>query len=134
MEFKIETIDQLDGLAEELIQHFKHNIILLEGDLGAGKTTLIKSILKKLGSTDEVSSPTFSIVNEYETSNGKIFHFDLYRIKSTEEALDFGVEEYLDSKNYCFIEWPDVILDLLPEEFHRIKIKSEEGLRTINFS
>lgn len=134
MDFKIDSIEELDGLAKELISHFQYDIVLFEGDLGAGKTTLIKSIVKNLGGKDEVSSPTFSIVNEYDVDKSQVFHFDLYRIKSTEEAMDFGIEEYLDSGKRCFIEWPDVILDLLPTDFHRIKIKSEEGLRTINFS
>jgi len=86
-----------------------------------------------MGSEDEASSPTFSIVNEYETEIGKVFHFDFYRIKSEEEAMDFGVDEYLYSGSYCFIEWPERIENLIPEEFHTVKIISENGKRIITF-
>ena len=91
-------------------------------------------MVKELGSRDEVSSPTFSIVNEYSIPNDKVFHFDLYRVKSEDEALDFGVEEYLDSGRFCFIEWPEIIMDLLEDNYHTIKIISEAGQRTIIFS
>lgn len=134
MKAEIHSLEELDALAKEIISLLKHKIVLFEGDLGAGKTTFIKTLTKELGSTDDVSSPTFSIVNEYEIPAGKIYHFDLYRIQSEDEALDFGMEEYLDSGNYCFIEWPDIIKDLLSEEFHTIKISSEAGQRTIIFS
>lgn len=133
MNFLIKNTDELPVVAKELISKFKHKIILFEGELGAGKTTLIKELVKQLGSEDEVSSPTFSIVNEYDSRNGKIFHFDFYRIKSEEEALDFGTEEYLDSGNWCFIEWPDKIKNLLFDDFHKIKIISEDDTRNIIF-
>lgn len=133
MKFIVNSLDELSELSKKLLTLFKHKIILFEGDLGAGKTTLIKSLIKEMGSEDEVSSPTFSIVNEYDSKAGKIYHFDFYRIKSEEEAMDFGTEEYLDSGNFCFIEWPDRISDLLPDEFHTIKIIAEEIKRTIFF-
>lgn len=133
MNFLIKNTDELPVVAKELVSKFKHKIVLFEGELGAGKTTLIKELVKQLGSTDEASSPTFSIVNEYDSPNGKIFHFDFYRIKSEEEALDFGTEEYLDSGNWCFIEWPDKIENLLFDDFHKIKIISEDGTRNIIF-
>lgn len=134
MRTEIHSLDELDALAQKIISQLKHKIILFEGDMGAGKTTFIKSLAKELGSKDEVSSPTFSIVNEYSIPNDKIFHFDLYRIQSEEEALDFGVEEYLDSGNYCLIEWPEIILDLLDDNYHSIKIIANEVQRTVIFS
>src|SRR5690606_9036825 len=111
MKMEIHSLEQLDFLVRKLIPEVKHKIVVFEGDLGAGKTTFIKSLVKELGSKDEVSSPTFSIVNEYSIPNVKVFHFDLYRVKSEDEALDFGVEEYLDSGSFCFIEWPEIIMD-----------------------
>jgi tRNA threonylcarbamoyladenosine biosynthesis protein TsaE len=95
-----------------------------EGNLGAGKTTFIKATLKALGYTDEVQSPTFSIVNEYGDS---VYHFDCYRLKTVYEAMDFGIEEYLDSGKYCFIEWPEIIEPLLPNEILKIKIEHTEN-------
>lgn len=89
--------------------------------MGAGKTTLIKSLCKALGSNDNITSPTFSIVNEYAGPN-KIYHFDFYRLKNQTEALDIGCEEYFYSGNYCFIEWPEKIPDLLPPHFVRVNI------------
>lgn len=133
MEFQIHSIEELNSVAKEIISNLQQKIILLEGEMGAGKTTFIKVLLQEMGSTDEISSPTFSIVNEYEIPEGKVFHFDLYRIKSEEEALDFGIEEYLYSGEYCFIEWPDKISDLLPEKYHTIKIIAEGNQRTIIF-
>ncbi len=133
MEFKINSLLELNSVAKEIISQLQHKIILFEGEMGAGKTTFIKALLKELDSSDEVSSPTFSIVNEYEIPDGKVFHFDLYRIKSEEEAMDFGVEEYLYSGNYCFIEWPDKIKNLIPEPHHLVKIIADENQRTIIF-
>ncbi len=133
MEFQIHSIEELNSVAKEIISNFQHKIILFEGEMGTGKTTLIKEIILQMGSKDEVSSPTFSIVNEYETPMGKVFHFDLYRIKSEEEAMDFGVEEYLDSGNYCFIEWPDKIENLISGAHHTVKIIVQENQRTIIF-
>lgn len=129
----INSIQELPELAKKIISKFQHKIILFEGEMGAGKTTLIKEIIAQMGSDDETSSPTFSIVNEYETEMGKVFHFDLYRIKSEMEALDFGIEEYLDSGAYCFIEWPDKLGSLLPDLHHTVKIIAQENQRTIIF-
>jgi len=91
--------------------------------MGAGKTTLIKSLCEYLGVTEPVTSPTFSIVNEYQARDSKIFHFDFYRLKNETEALDLGYEEYFYSGAYCFIEWPEKIPNLLPEHYIRIKIE-----------
>ncbi len=99
-------------------------IFAIYGGLGAGKTTLVKGFAEVLGSIDVVSSPTFSIVNEYEGSEGSIYHFDFYRIKRLEEAYDLGYEEYFFSGNYCFIEWPELIEPLVPEEAIILRITS----------
>lgn len=134
MKFQIESIEELTTIAKELIPQFQHKTILFEGEMGAGKTTFIKVLVEVMGTQDEVSSPTFSIVNEYETDLGKVFHFDLYRIKSEEEAMDFGIEEYLYSNQYCLIEWPSKIENLIPNEHHTIEIIAEENSRTIIFA
>jgi len=100
------------------------------GDMGSGKTTLIQALVKELGSTDPVSSPTFSLVNEYEIEDGgvnTIYHFDFYRIESIEEVYDIGYEEYFYSNNYCFIEWPEKIETLLPENYIEIRISPVAG-------
>jgi len=108
-----------------------NRIFLFYGEMGAGKTTLIKSLCKALGSDDNITSPTFSIVNEYAGPN-KIYHFDFYRLKNQTEALDIGCEEYFYSGNYCFIEWPEKIPDQLPEHFVKIRISvSADGSRAI---
>lgn len=99
--------------------------------MGAGKTTLIKSIVKVLSSNDEVSSPTFSIVNEYESLNESIYHFDLYRIENIEEAYNFGIEDYIDSNNWIIVEWPNLIESLV-DNYDRVFInKNEDNSRTI---
>ena len=98
-------------------------IFLFYGEMGAGKTTLIKVLCEYLGTSDAATSPTFSIVNEYAAPQGKIYHFDFYRLKNETEALDMGYEEYFYSGNYCFIEWPEKISGLLPEHFTRVNIK-----------
>ena len=110
-------------------------IFCFYGELGAGKTTLIKIICKELGGKDTGSSPTYGLINEYETMSGKpIYHFDLFRIKDKNEAFDFGIEEYLDSGNYCFIEWPEKIESLLPAEHINVKIEVIDGERKISIS
>ena len=116
------SITQLPALASEIISYAnKSRIFLFYGDMGAGKTTLIKSLCKALGSDDNITSPTFSIVNEYSGPH-KIYHFDFYRLKNQTEALDIGCEEYFYSGNYCFIEWPSQIHDLLPLHYLRVNI------------
>ncbi|MDP4223460.1 MAG: tRNA (adenosine(37)-N6)-threonylcarbamoyltransferase complex ATPase subunit type 1 TsaE [Bacteroidota bacterium] len=99
-------------------------IIAFYGSMGAGKTTIIKAVCKALGATDIVSSPTFTLINEYRTSNGEsLYHIDFYRIKKKEEVFDFGIEEYFSSGSYCFMEWPELIEDLLPPETVRFRIE-----------
>jgi len=118
------SISQLPGIASEIIKFAENTrIFLFYGDMGAGKTTLIKSLCEHLGTTEPVTSPTFSIVNEYVGKNSKIYHFDFYRLKNQTEALDLGYEEYFYSGAYCFIEWPEKIPDLLPEHYVSLTIK-----------
>ena len=118
------ALSELKPIAQQIIAQWKHPILLLEAPMGAGKTTLIKALCAELGVLQAVSSPTFSLVNSYEDSNGNaLYHFDLYRLNSLEEALDIGIEEYLDSGARCMIEWPERIRPLLPDAFHQIHIE-----------
>jgi tRNA threonylcarbamoyladenosine biosynthesis protein TsaE len=114
--------------AGKLLESFPDaRVFAFYGSMGAGKTTFIKAICTVLGVADIVQSPTFSIINEYKTLTGNsIFHFDFYRIKKTEEVFDIGYEDYLYSGCYCFMEWPELIEPLLPEETIRIRISGEE--------
>jgi len=127
------SLSQLPSIATEIIKFAGNNrIFLFYGDMGAGKTTLIKSLCEGLGVTEAVTSPTFSIVNEYIGANKKIYHFDFYRLKNQTEALDMGYEEYFYSDAYCFIEWPEKIPGLLPDHYVSIEIKAlADNLREI---
>jgi tRNA threonylcarbamoyladenosine biosynthesis protein TsaE len=133
MDINITTLEELGGAARAILEYAGSNkIFLFYGDMGAGKTTLIKSLCAALGVADEVTSPTFSIVNEYAGTDGPIYHFDFYRLKEQGEALDMGYEEYFFSDNYCFIEWPEKIAGLIPDLYTGIRITvSEEGVRQI---
>lgn len=133
-EFHSHSLNDLTSIAEELIAQFPHGgTFLLKGTMGAGKTTFVSAVCALLGA-HETSSPTFSLVNEYHSNEGKtIFHFDLYRVKNLEEALDAGIEEYLDTDSWLFIEWPDVIKPLLKGDETDIEIEDLAGLRTIRF-
>jgi len=115
-------IDDINAVAKQILDHINTKTILFYGDMGVGKTTLIKSLVKQLGSIDDVSSPTFSIVNEYVATEASIYHFDLYRINDDEEALNFGFEDYLYTSNWVFIEWPENTKNLLPEDVNSIEI------------
>ncbi len=129
--FSLEYLYQID---EQLLSAIgNHKIITFYGEMGAGKTTLIKQLCKTLKVTDTIQSPTFSIVNEYLTEDHQqIYHFDFYRIKEEEEALDFGVEEYFYSGNYCFIEWPEKIPNLIPKKAVKVSITlTEDNKRLI---
>jgi tRNA threonylcarbamoyladenosine biosynthesis protein TsaE len=127
------SLTQLPHTASEIIKFAADSrIFLFYGDMGAGKTTFIKAMCERLGTTETVTSPTFSIVNEYEGSNERIYHFDFYRLKTETEALDMGYEEYFYSGAYCFIEWPQKIPNLLPDHYVSIKITVEgDNLRQI---
>jgi tRNA threonylcarbamoyladenosine biosynthesis protein TsaE len=114
---------ELPAVAAEIISFSANSrIFLFHGDMGAGKTTLIKALCEVLGTEETVTSPTFSIVNEYIGAANRIYHFDFYRLKNQSEALDMGYEEYFYSDAYCFIEWPEKIPDLLPDHYINIKI------------
>ena len=105
-------------------------VFAFDGQMGAGKTTFIKALCEAMGTSDVVNSPTFAIVNVYDVEQpykGEVYHFDCYRLKNIREAMDFGAEEYLYSGNYCFIEWPDMIDALLPEDTVRVTITAEEN-------
>ena len=117
--------EELQEVARKLISNFGHiKVWCFDAEMGAGKTTLSKKICEELGVEGEMSSPTFSIVNEYESREGKtIYHFDFYRLEDIEEAYDIGVEDYLFSGNLCLLEWPAVIEPLLPDEYLQISIK-----------
>ena len=109
------SLIEIEQVAAELLESTNCKVFLFFGPMGVGKTTLIKTISKKLGVTETVSSPTFSLVNEYKTTDCKtVFHFDFYRIKNEIEALDMGVEEYFDADAYCLVEWPEKIKNLVP--------------------
>jgi len=109
------SLNQLSKIAKEVLLFAEHKILLFYGEMGVGKTTLIKEIVKQLGVSDNVSSPTFSLVNEYHSKKGdKVYHFDFYRIDKEEEAMDMGIEEYFYSDNWCLVEWPNKVENLLP--------------------
>jgi tRNA threonylcarbamoyladenosine biosynthesis protein TsaE len=129
---EISVIDQseLPVLAKTILDYLgDQKIIAFDAPMGAGKTTLIKELCRALGSNDDFSSPTYSIVNEYHYPGGKIFHFDLYRLKSTEELMDIGIEEYLDSGHYCFFEWPELVENMIMFNYQKIEIKVIENIR-----
>lgn len=133
MEFKCRKPEELNDIAKALIASTEARVFAFYGDMGAGKTTFIRALCDAVGVKDVVSSPTFSIVNEYITSSSSVYHFDFYRIKSTQEAWDMGHEDYFYSGAYCFIEWPEKIDGLLPEDYLAISIVDKEGIRTISW-
>ena len=116
------TIKELNTVANNIIKNATTKTLIFKGEMGVGKTTLIKAIVKQLGCIDTVSSPTFSIVNEYKTNTDLIYHFDLYRLNDIEEAYNFGIEDYLYNQNWVIIEWPDIIEDILPEKYDIINL------------
>ncbi len=125
---KIKSLDSIQETAEQFIELIGENrIFAFNGNMGAGKTTFIKAICEELGVKENVNSPTFAIVNEYEAADKKIiYHFDCYRINKIQEALDLGAEEYLYSGNLCFIEWAENIASLLPDSMVNVNIEEDE--------
>jgi len=132
----IKNIEELDGAATELLHYYPtEKIFAFYGEMGVGKTTFIKALCKKLGVKDNTSSPTFSIINEYHAARGeKIYHFDFYRIKNENELYDLGYEEYFYSNNYCFIEWPEKIENMLPAFTLKIKLHIKKNIRYLSLS
>jgi tRNA threonylcarbamoyladenosine biosynthesis protein TsaE len=133
---KVYSLNDLASIAEEVIAKAKYKTLLFRGEMGVGKTTLIKEICNVFEVQDRVSSPTFSLVNEYHTAtNAIVYHFDFYRITQEEEALDMGIEEYLYQNDWCLIEWPENIENLLPLEAVQIHITIlENGQRNIQLT
>ena len=137
MEIKIQSLDQLQEAAREFINNMGDNTVFaLYGKMGVGKTTFVKTLCEELGVSDVITSPTFAIVNEYRSDeNGElIYHFDFYRIKKLEEVYDMGYEDYFYSGALCFIEWPELVEELLPGNTIKVTIEEEEnGDRIIKF-
>ncbi len=136
LSFKLTTLAQWSEVVKTLIPHLTRPILLLKGNLGAGKTTFTKELVSQLGSTDPVSSPTYALVNTYQTAKGKIYHFDLYRLNSLEEVYGIGIEEYLDEPGaFCIIEWPEVFESELDQgNFHELKIENTQQFRDVFFN
>lgn len=129
------SLAQIEEAAQYILEHSKSKILLFYGEMGAGKTTLITALVEALGSEDKTSSPTFSLVNEYDSPREPIYHFDFYRIEDENEALDIGLEEYLNSNAWIFIEWPQKIGGFLEDNFQKIEITTKnENLRMLNLS
>jgi tRNA threonylcarbamoyladenosine biosynthesis protein TsaE len=130
------NLSELSDVAREILSQSKSKILLFYGEMGAGKTTLIKEICSLLDIEDKISSPTFSLVNEYMSRQGEsVYHFDFYRIEDEEEAMDIGFEEYIDSDKWCLIEWPQNIENLLPLKSSAIQIQIlENGNRALTIS
>lgn len=131
---QLSNLSALQETARLLLNNFpSERIFAFYGTMGVGKTTFIKAICHELGSGDYVTSPSFALINEYTTAEGSvIYHFDFYRIKKIEEAFDLGYEDYIYSGNYCFIEWPEMIEQLLPEGIVKVRIKEgDKGIRLV---
>ena len=128
-------LDQLENISKYILENAESHTFLFFGQMGVGKTTLIRSLVKELGSEDNVSSPTYSLVNEYITEDKPIFHFDFYRINSIEEVYDMGFEDYLSQDAYILIEWPELIESLWPEHFMRVDLElAENEMRIVEVS
>ena len=127
------TISQINDVAKQILAYQPQKIVLFNGEMGVGKTTLIKELCAVLGVKNTISSPTFSIVNEYQIDNNTaVYHFDLYRLKSSEEALDMGIDDYLYSNQWCFIEWSEKIIELIPEKHSIVQLSVlDNGMRTL---
>lgn len=136
MEITIRTLDDIPKSAEKFLNSIGNDsVFAFYGDMGAGKTTFIKAVCEELGVKETVSSPTFAIINEYTAANGApIYHFDFYRIRKLEEVYDFGYEEYFYSGELCFIEWPELIEEVLPDNVTRVVItEQEDGSRILRW-
>lgn len=137
MEIKIESLEKIHEAAHRFVEEMGDNTVFaFYGKMGAGKTTFIKAVCEELGVTDVITSPTFAIVNEYRSdiADELIYHFDFYRIKKLSEVYDMGYEDYFFSGAICFIEWPELIEELLPGDAVKVKIEEQEdGSRSVSF-
>ena len=133
MKLLIKSLSDIETVAQKFVKNMGDNTVFaFYGEMGVGKTTIIKAVCRALGVTETINSPTFAIVNEYKSGEGTpIYHFDFYRIKSIEEAYDFGYEDYFYSRNICFIEWPELIESLLPDNVIKVKIELEKNEQRI---
>lgn len=130
------SADELPEIAEKLLSTYPHaRLFAFKGEMGAGKTTFIKQLCTCLGTNEPVTSPTFAIVNEYITPDSSIYHFDFYRLKNSLEAMNIGFEDYINSGNYCLMEWPEIIDDILPQNTVMVSIEanSMDNFRTFTF-
>ncbi len=137
MKMQIRSLEEIKSVAETLLSHHKEaRVFALKGEMGAGKTTFVKSLCQILSSESLVSSPTFTIINEYvDKQNNPIYHFDLYRLETLQEARQIGVEDYFYSGHYCFIEWPHILFPILPEDAVQVDITVDEltKIRIVEF-
>ncbi len=135
VQFELQNVEELEEICSKILASSQHKIFLLIGDLGAGKTTFTKHFVTLLKSEDMASSPTYSVINEYKLQKGNAYHIDLYRLNSLEEAMNIGIEDYLYSDSYCFIEWPELIKPILPNTHHSLEFHIlDNGKRKILFS
>ena len=133
LKFIIRKEEELCAVAKMILEKYNSKIFLFYGEMGVGKTSFIKKFCKELRVSDIVSSPTFSIVNQYSNVNDEIiYHFDFYRTEKQDDVFDIGYEEYLFSSSYCFIEWPEKLEDLLPTNYLKINMKLDDNIRIIN--
>ena len=135
MEIRINDLEHIREAAREFIANMGDTrVFAFYGKMGAGKTTFVKAVCEELGVEDVITSPTFAIINEYSGRDGVIYHFDFYRIKKLEEVYDMGYEDYFYSDGLCFIEWPEMMDELLPEGSVKVQIKENaDGTRTVSF-
>ena len=133
MEIRIKDLEHIREAAREFINQIgDHRVFAFYGKMGAGKTTFVKAICEELGVEDVITSPTFAIINEYSLSEGRLYHFDFYRIKKLEEVYDMGYEDYFYSGALCFIEWPELIEEVLPDDAVRVHIEEQpDGSRRV---
>ena len=136
MEFHLTQLSQWEEVVQSILPHLQHPLLLLKGNLGAGKTTFTSELVRQLGSQDAVSSPTYALINTYYGKELKIYHFDLYRLNSPSEALDLGIDEYLEETGtFCIIEWPEIYeQELVQYPHHQISITNEVDYRHVIFN
>ena len=128
------SLQEIDDIARQLLHSFTYNIIAFEGQMGSGKTTLIQSIVSQLGSEDTVSSPTFGLVHQYTTTKGEVIHMDLYRLEKEDELEQLGFEDYIQTGDLCFIEWPEMVAKAIEGECHHLHIELvDEHKRKLTF-